>query len=112
MFRQAICGLGFLAACVSSAAADETMSARQILKLAPGTFQAVVKGKYQLTVVLGRDGSAVGKAQGMTDKGRWTVRNNQLCIVLPTWTRGQVKCSTVIADNGWYHSQDVSFRRL
>jgi hypothetical protein len=88
------------------------MSAKQILKLAPGTFHAVVKGKYQLTVTLGRDGTAVGKAQGLVDKGRWTVRDNQLCIVMPTWTRGRVECSAVVADNGWYHSRSVSFRRL
>lgn len=112
MFKRAICGLAFLAASLSPAAADEPMTAQQILKLAPGTFQAVVKGKYKLTVVLGRDGSAVGKAQGWIDKGRWTVRNDQLCIVLPTWTKGRVECSAVVADNGWYHSRSVSFRRL
>jgi hypothetical protein len=114
MLARITVGLGCLlaAALVTPAVADEPMSAQQILKLAPGTFHAVVKGKYELTVTLTRDGLAVGKASGLEDRGRWTVRDGQLCIVLPTWTRGRVECSQVIADNGWYRGRSVSFRRL
>ena len=112
MLKQSICAVAFLAAGLSPVLADEPMTAQQILRLAPGTFQAVVKGKYQLTVTLTRDGSAVGSAKGWIDKGRWTVRDNQLCIVMPTWTRGRVECSAVVADNGWYRGRNVSFRKL
>lgn len=112
MLKRCLCGLGMLVAGLSPAYAEEAMTARQILKLTPGTFQAVVKGKYQLTVTLDRDGTAVGTAQGLVDKGRWTVRGDQLCIVLPAWTRGRVECSAVVAENGWYHGRSVSFRKL
>lgn len=112
MFKRLVCGFGILIAAISPAFADEAMTAKQIRKLAPGTFHAVVKGKFQLTVTLTRDGTVVGKAQGLEDRGRWTVRNDQLCIVLPTWTRGHIVCSAVVADNGWYHSSAVSFRKL
>jgi hypothetical protein len=94
------------------ASADEPMTAQEILRLAPGTFHAVVKGKFQLVVTLSRDGAAVGKIPGQEDRGRWTVRDNQLCIVLPTWTNGKVECSRVVADNGWYRGRNVSFRKL
>jgi hypothetical protein len=114
MLARAICSLGVVLSVLSGSAAlaDAPMTAQEIIRLAPGTFQAVVKGKYELTVTLTRDGTAVGKAQGLVDRGRWTVRNDELCIVLPTWTRGRVECSTVVADNGWYRGRSVSFRKL
>lgn len=99
-------------ACASPAMADEAMSSQQILRLAPGTFHAVVKGRWQLVVTLTSDGVVVGKAQGLVDKGRWTVRGDQLCIVMPTWTRGRVECSAVVADSGWYRGRNVSFKPL
>ena len=99
-------------ATAGSAAAAEPLTEQQIMRLAPGTFHAVVKGKYELTVTLKRDGAIIGTIPGLEDRGRWTVQNNQLCIVLPTWTRGHVVCSAVVADNGWYHSSSVSFRKL
>ena len=49
-YKQSICAVAFLRCRTVAALADEPMTAQQILKLAPGTFQAVVKGKYQLTV--------------------------------------------------------------
>lgn len=112
MLKQAVLGLGFLAAAIGPAAADEAMTSKQILRLAPGTFHAVVKGRWELEVTLTRDGVVVGKAQGLVDKGRWTVRGDQLCIVMPTWTRGRVECSAVVADSGWYRGRNVSFRPL
>lgn len=92
--------------------ADEPMSAQQILRLAPGTFTAVVKGKWQLVVTLTRDGVITGKAGKLVDEGRWTVRGDQLCIVMPTFTRGRVECSEVIADSGWYRGRNVAFQPL
>lgn len=114
MLARAICSLGLFVSAMSgnAALADAPMTSQEIIRLAPGTFHAVVKGKYELTVTLTRDGTAVGKAQGLEDRGRWTVRNGELCIVLPTWTRGRVECSTVVADNGWYRGRSVSFRKL
>lgn len=115
MFKIAACLAGALIAAVALGAparASEPMTEQELLRLAPGTFHAVVKGKYQLTVKLTRDGTAVGYVPGIEDKGRWTVRGNQLCIVMPTWTRGRVECSHVISDNGWYKGRSVSFRKL
>jgi hypothetical protein len=92
--------------------ADEPMNSKQILQLAPGTFRAVVKGRWELVVTLARDGTVVGKAQGLIDRGRWTVRGDELCIVMPTWTRGRVECSAVVAESGWYRGRNVAFRPL
>lgn len=94
--------LGFAAFISVSAVclAEEPMTSQQILKLAPGTFTAVVKGKWQITVRLTRDGIITGRAGKITDEGRWAVRGDQLCIVMPTFTRGRVECSEVVADSG------------
>lgn len=115
MFRTALCFAGAILAAVSSisvARADQPMTAQQILRLAPGTFHAVVKGRYEVTVTLARDGAAVGKVPGHEDRGRWTVRGDELCIVMPVWTKGRVECSRVVADNGWFRGRNVSFRKL
>jgi hypothetical protein len=115
MFARTTCLAGVLiavAATGSNAHAGDALTTQEILRLAPGTFQAVVKGRYQVTVTLTRDGTAVGRVPGLEDRGRWTVREDQLCIVLPTWTRGRVECSAVIADNGWYRGRSVAFRKL
>jgi hypothetical protein len=105
--------LAWLSLTLSSAAfAGDAMKGQDIIRLAPGTFQAVVKGTYELTVTLTRDGAAIGKAQGLEDRGRWTVRGDQLCIVMPAWTRGRVECSEVVADGSWYRGRSVSFKKL
>ncbi len=116
MLRRAICAMSVIGALMGTLAtpalADEPMTAQQIRRLAPGTFQAVVKGKFQLIVTLSRDGAIVGKVPGMTDRGRWSVRDNELCITMPNMTRGYLMCSSVVADNGWYRGRNVSFRKL
>lgn len=115
MFKRAMCLAGVVIAATlngSHVHAGDSLSNQEILRLAPGTFQAVVRGKYAVTVTLARDGTVVGRLKGLEDRGRWTVRGDQLCIVLPTWTRGRVECSSVVADNGWYRGRNVSFRKL
>lgn len=92
--------------------ADEPLNDQQLLHLFPGTFQALVRGKFEVTVTVTRDGVIVGQASGLQDQGRWTLRGNQLCIVMPAMTRGRVECSAVIAENGWYKGRSVAFRKL
>ena len=116
MLRLAISAMSvigmIMGAVATPALADEPLTAQQIRGLAPGTFHAVVKGKFQLIVTLSRDGAIVGKVPGLTDRGHWSVRNNELCITMPNMTRGYLMCSSVVADNGWYKGRNVSFRKL
>jgi hypothetical protein len=112
MSLKSILPAAIIAGLAASPASAGQLSASEIMKLTPGTFHAVVKGKYKVTVTLTRDGTAVGKAQGHEDKGRWTVRGDQLCIMMPTFTLGKIECSAVIADSGWYRGRNVAFRPL
>ena len=97
---------------VSAARADEALTEQQILHLFPGTFQALVRGKFDVTVTVARDGAIVGQIPGLEDHGRWTVKDGELCIVLPNFTRGKVECSAVVSASGWYRGRNVAFRRL
>lgn len=114
MFKLIACVVATIGlfAGAAPAQADVTMSAQEILRLFPGTFQALVKGKYEVTVIIKRDGAIVGQVSGIEDHGRWTVRGTELCIVMPAMTRGRVECSAVVADNGWYRGRSVAFRKL
>lgn len=113
MFKRAACLLAAMAFLAPvSVAQAEPLSDQQLLRLFPGTFVALVKGKYEVTVKVMRDGAIVGEASGLQDHGRWTVRDGQLCIVMPAMTRGRVECSAVVADNGWYRGRSVTFRKL
>lgn len=115
MFRTALCLAGLLLSAGSLAAdcrAERPLTAQEILRLTPGTFHAIVKGGLAVTVTLTRDGSAVGRLSGHEDRGRWTVRGNEFCIVMPVWTRGRVECSPVVAGDGWFRGRNVVFRKL
>lgn len=114
MLKRAVCLAAslFCVAPVSAVHADEVMTDQQLLRLFPGTFQAVVRGKYEVTVVVKRDGAIVGVISGLEDHGRWTVQDGKLCIVLPNLTRGRVECSPVVAEGGWYRGRSVAFRKL
>ena len=114
MIKRAACVLAAMGGLSFGAAAHagDAMSDQELLRLFPGTFQAVVKGRYEVTVRVTRDGVIVGQVSGLEDQGRWTLRGNQLCIVMPAMTRGRVECSAVIADNGWYRGRSVAFRKL
>jgi len=106
-----LAALGLLAS-APVAQAEEPLTVREILRLFPGTFRAVVRGKYTLKVTVSRDGVIVGEVPGLQDEGRWTVRGNQLCIVMPAMTRGRVECSVVVADGSWYRGRNVVFQPL
>lgn len=111
LFALFLAGL-FCCVAAAPATADEPLSQQEILRLFPGTFHAVVRGKFDVKVTLSRDGAIVGRVPGLEDRGRWTVRDDQLCIVMPSMTQGRVECSAVVADNGWYRGRNVVFRKL
>ena len=111
--RSAICLAAVLCfAALSPARAGDPLTDQELLRLFPGTFRAVVKGKFQVKVTLKRDGAILGEVPGLQYKGRWTVQNVELCIVMPNMTRGRVECSSVVAADGWYKGRNVVFQKL
>lgn len=92
-------------------AGAEELNTRALRKLFPGNFHAVVRGStVQFTAR--SDGSLIGRYMSSTDRGRWSVRNGRLCIVLEKWMNGKPACSAVVKHDGWYRAADVRFRRI
>ena len=106
----AVAGLLTSFAC-SAAGAGEKLSHSQLAKLFPGSFTAVVYGMVQVNVTAKGNGVLIGKMKSQEDKGRWSVKNGQLCISMPKLKGGKTSCSAVVADNGWYLGNGVKFKR-
>ena len=86
------------------------MSGKEIKGLFPGKFVAVVKG-YKVQFSAKRSGVLIGKYYDEVDRGRWSVRNGRLCIMLKNWMSGETDCSPVHYADGWYRADTVKFRK-
>jgi hypothetical protein len=92
-------------------------SNRAIRSLFPGTFEARIDGGRRVLFKASYNGVLRAKlAIGLTDKGRWSVRRNKLCLSLKNWTDGKLYCSYVWKANGWYvvsglGQQTILFKR-
>jgi hypothetical protein len=101
-----------MVSCTASAEADGQLSGRDLMRLFPGQFQAVVNGAMVISISALRDGSLVGSVMGKSDTGRWSVRAGKLCINWTTWLDGRTNCSAVIEDAGWYRGNNVAFKKI
>jgi hypothetical protein len=94
----------------AGAEAGEQLSGRELYRLFPGRFQAVVQGTLVVSITARRDGSLLAEFMSRADTGHWSIRSGQLCIRLSKWRDGRISCSTVVEEAGWYRSNDVVFR--
>lgn len=109
--RPVLAGAILLALGAVPAAAGEALSPRELTRLFPGDFQAVVQN-YHVRFSAMTDGTLVGKVMGSSDRGRWSVKGGKLCIMLDSWLKGRTNCSPVIEQAGWYEGSGVKFRKL
>jgi len=102
-----------LAFTAGQAMAAEPLSTRELKKLFPGTYLAVVQGTVAVTIVAKSNGVLLGRMEGNKyDSGRWSLNNDQLCISMSKWLGGRALCSKVVAANGWYLGRGVKFRKI
>ena len=101
-----------IVACAATAEAGGELSGRDLMRLFPGRFQAIVNGAMVISINASRDGSLVGKIMGRSDTGRWAIRAGKLCINWTTWLNGRTNCSAVIEDAGWYRGNNVAFKKI
>jgi hypothetical protein len=111
VFRPAIAGAILMSLGLGTALAGETLSPRELTRLFPGDFQAVVQN-YHVRFSAKTDGTLIGQVMGSSDQGRWSVRNGNLCITLESWLKGRTNCSRVVQQAGWYEGSGVKFRKL
>ena len=93
------------------AQAGDMLSQRELQLLFPGRFQAVVKGSLTVSVTALRDGSLIAEFLTKADTGQWSIRSGKLCIRFSSWLEGRTNCSPVVAEDGWYRTNEVSFRQ-
>jgi hypothetical protein len=96
----------------NSAIAGDALSQRELRRLFPGSFDAVVYGILSVKIIAHGNGQLTGLFSGKKDTGRWSVSNGRLCIMLNRWTDGKSSCSAVVASNGWYRGTGVRFKKL
>ena len=74
-----------------------------IRSLFPGTFEARLDGGRRVLFKASSSGALKARlALGLSDKGRWSVRQNKLCMSLNNWTEGKQFCSRVWKAGIWF----------
>lgn len=84
-------------------AVSKYYSSNAVRSLFPGTFEARVEGGRRLLFKASSNGVLKASlAIGLSDKGRWSVRRDKLCMSLNKWTKGKQYCSRVWKAKGWH----------
>ena len=92
------------------AEASESLQPQALNALFPGTFEAVVRGQ-DVTFLARRDGSLLARSGESTDTGEWSIRQDELCIMLTAWLGGRTVCAQVIERGDWYRVKHILFRK-
>ena len=103
VFAAATLMLALAVPFVGTAHSDETTLQTTALEgLFPGHYEARVAGGYRLLIAAKEDGTMLGRAFGKEDKGKWVVKDEELCISWRSWTRGKYKCGTITQNGEWF----------
>ena len=95
---QILALLASLGSMSNLATADEVLSGEQIKKLFPGSHSLEVFG-FSVRIVATNGGAVSVSLDEETDRGRWTVKGEQLCISLEKLTENKTGCSQVQYDD-------------
>lgn len=113
MKRSAVAAIAMLTLLTpwGSASAQEALTGAKIKALFPGNYEIVVYG-FKLALTGSKGGGLNIRFDNDKDTGRWSVKGNQLCIMLKEWADGQTGCAPVSYDGKtWYNAAGVRFRR-
>ena len=77
---------------VPPALADGLLSGAEVKKLFPGTFHVIAPG-VTIEVKFAKGGGISGATdKGDTDKGRWRIAGDRVCVKFKKWLDHQEKC--------------------
>jgi hypothetical protein len=79
-----------------------TLESEALEGLFPGHYEARVAGGYRLLIAAKDDGTMMGRAFGKEDKGKWVVKDEELCISWRSWTSGKYKCGSITQNGDWF----------
>lgn len=111
-FKTAMAAAAILFAASGTAMAGDALNASDIRNLLPGRFQVTVMGTINMTIALRSNGTVIGTAKGESDTGHWTLNGSRLCIGFNKWLGGQMRCSPLISQAGYYEGSGFTFRPL
>jgi hypothetical protein len=111
-FKSAMAAAAIFFASCSSSHAGDTLNASDIRNLLPGRFQVTVMGAINMTVAFRANGTVVGTAKGESDTGHWTLNGSRLCVAFNKWLGGQMRCSPLISQAGYYEGSGFTFRPI
>ncbi len=97
-----VCSLPLAMQTTVSVAEDLSLEPEAIEGLFPGHYEAQVAGGYRLLIAAKSDGTMMGRAFGREDKGKWVIKDEELCISWRSWTRGKYKCGSIMQNGEWY----------
>lgn len=80
---------------LSPALASEPLKAPAIRKMIPGRYEASAFG-FSFDIQLYRDGAVLGRFGKWQDKGRWSIKDDKLCIALSNWTDNAFRCAPIL----------------
>ena len=96
---------------VAGQALADPMSAAEIKKLAPGTYNVSVADSLKALVVLKAGGGiSVTTDKGEKDAGRWTVSGTKACIVFKHLLNHKPYCSTLTRDGNMLRGDGFTIR--
>jgi hypothetical protein len=89
----------------------EPMSAAEIKKLAPGTYNVSVADSVKASVVLSaKGGISVATNKGEKDTGRWWLQGTKACVLFKHLLNHKPYCSTLTRDGSMLRGDGFTIR--
>ncbi|MDE2384252.1 MAG: hypothetical protein KGO53_06505 [Alphaproteobacteria bacterium] len=108
---QAILAAGLLLGVTTCQAWADPMSADEIKKLAPGTYNVSVADSVRARVVLtAKGGISVTTDKGEKDSGHWTVNGTKACVLFKHLLDHKPYCSTLTRDGSMLRGDGFTIR--
>lgn len=96
----------------SGAYAGDKLGPGQLKQLMPGRYLVTLANAVKLTVVMRANGSVLGSTKSDADSGHWMLDGSRLCIGFTKWLGGNTRCSSLVAEAGYYQGSGFTFRRI
>lgn len=108
-------GLMICAFSLPATAGEKVLKGKDIRGLFPGTYMAEVSG-YNVVIKAHGNGTLRGSAFNKSDKGRWWIKGDRLCVSWSNWTSGEASCGHIRQSGKWYKTHSakgpMKFRRI
>lgn len=110
--KTAIAALTLFLALSNAALAGGNLGPAELKRLVPGRYLVTLSNAVNLTVVMRANGTVSGSTKSDADSGHWQLDGSRLCIGFTKWLGGNTRCSSLVAEAGYYQGSGFTFRRI